>query len=333
MISYPLKVLPKNPGTEVNISRILQTIDFSNLEVEIEEIKEHKPEEVKLEGAKKIQARVSGRRNKIPTKIAEFSLKAQDKTRKRSWLGRSEESNKYAILVFDGKEASLVLTDHWYKFSPLNNVVKIQAEEEIKIGKAQRIRQEKQLVTEVFGEDSEEEVGKPRKKVHLTTIEEEEYGKEGMDFDEEFPDDEEDNEEEENKETKDSAALQHKLSNSGKEIQELLLETKSATSESGGDSSDIGLYDSEEELKEDKVTKQLVINELMRLGRVTLKELISECKKKFKNEGDWIESLTKIVREVTEIEGQGENAYVTLKEEHKRFKPAHAERIHFQTLK
>jgi len=183
----------------------------------------------------------------------------------------------------------------------------------------------------VFGEDSDEDL-KPTKKVHQNTIEEEEFGKEGMDFDEEFPDDEEDNEEEETKEQKDEAALQHRLSNSGKEIQELLLENKSVTSESG-DSSDLGLYDSEEELKEDKVTKQSVVNELMRLGRVTLKELIGECKKKFKSESGWIENLTKIVREVADIEGTGENAYVMLKEEYKRFKPAHAERIHFQTLK
>jgi len=152
-----------------------------------------------------------------------------------------------------------------------------------------------------------------------------------MDFDEEFPDDEEDVEEEDIKESKEEAALRHKLSNSGKEIQDLLLETKSASSESG-DSSGIGLSDSEEELKEDKITRQSVINELMRLGRVTLKELIGECKKKFKTESGWIEILTKIVRDVTDIEGTGENAYVTLKEEHKRFKPAHAERIHFQTI-
>ena len=74
-------------------------------------------------------------------------------------------------------------------------------------------------------------------------------------------------------------------------------------------------------------------NELMRLGRTTLKDLISECTKKFKFENNLKITLSDIIREIGEISGNGEKAEVMLKEEYKRSMPSFGVRIHFQTNK
>ena len=167
------------------------------------------------------------------------------------------------------------------------------------------------------------------KKAHTTKKnEEDDENKEGMDFNQEFTDDEEVVDDEEELE---EAALQHGLSNSGKELQKVLLDNKSESCEESGDSSDIGLSD--DESSKEGINKQAVINELMRLGRTTLKDLISECTKKFKNENNLKILLSDIIREVGEICGSGENAEVILKEEYKRVMPAFGVRIHFQTNK
>ena len=190
------------------------------------------------------------------------------------------------------------------------------------------MREEAQLVKEVLGEDSDED--NPRKKVRISkkTEEDNDNAKEGMDFSDEFTDDDEIIDEEEEPE---KAALQHGLSNSGKELQKVLLDNKSDTLNDSDDSSGIGLSD-DESVKEG-ISKQAVINELMRLGRTTLKDLISECTKKFKSENNLKVVLSDIIREVGEISGNGENSEVVLKEEYKRIMPTFGVRIHFQTKK
>ena len=327
MKTYQFKISPKIPGTEVNIARMLQPMEFSQLKVEIEESKTI-VDEKKFEGPRKSSVSVSSRRMKKEEKISEYILKCQVNDKTKTWLGKSEESSKYAILVFDGQEVRIVLTDHWYKFSPIFSSVNLEEDKELKLGKVKRMREEAQLVKEVLGEDSDED--NPRKKVRISkkTEEDNDNAKEGMDFSDEFTDDDEIIDEEEEPE---KAALQHGLSNSGKELQKVLLDNKSDTLNDSDDSSGIGLSD-DESVKEG-ISKQAVINELMRLGRTTLKDLISECTKKFKSENNLKVVLSDIIREVGEISGNGENSEVVLKEEYKRIMPTFGVRIHFLTKK
>lgn len=332
MKSYQYHVISKNSGTELNIARMLQPVDFSENRVEIEEFKPPIDEKKALDGPRKSSVSVSSRRFKKEEKITEYLLKCQVKDKIKTWHGKSDESSKYAILVYDGSEVRIVLTDHWYKFSPVFQSVNLEVDKELKLGKQKRQKEEAELVKEVIGEDSDED--KPHKKVHIVrkTVEEEESGKEGMDFDEEFPDDEEVvDEDDDDKEKSDKAALKHKLSLSGKQMQKAL-KNKSESSEESGDSNDIGLSDDDEREKEG-INKQAVINELMRLGRTTLKDLISECTKKFKIENNLRVLLSDIIREVGDISGTGENAEVVLKDEYKKNMPLFGVRIHFQTKK
>jgi hypothetical protein len=328
MKSYQYRFIQKTPGTEINIARMLQPVDFSQLKVDIEESKLIQDEK-KSEGPRKSTVSVSSRRFKKEDKPTEYSLKCQINEKTKSWLGKSEESSKYAVLVFDGQEVRILLTDHWYKFSPVFSTVNLEVDKELKLGKVKRQREEAQLEKEVLGEDSDED--KVHKKPHIVSKDLEEdndNAKEGMDFNEEFTDDEEVVDEEEELE---EAALQHGLSNSGKELQKVLLDNKSESFEESGNSSDIGL--SEDEGSKEGINKQAIINELMRLGRTTIKDLISECSKKFKSEPNLKLLLTDIIREVGEITGTGENAEIVLKEEYKRVMPSFGVRIKFITNK
>ena len=326
MKAYQYRIISKNAGAEVNIARILQPIDFSQTKVEIEESKQVQDDK-KTDGPRKSSASVGSRRSKKEEKISEYILKCQSNDRVKSWQGRSDESSKYAILVYDGTDVRIVLTDHWYKFSPIFQTVNLEVENELKLGKVKRQREEAQLVKEVLGEDSDED--KPQKKIHTAKqAKEDDENKEGMDFNEEFDDDEEVVDDEEELE---EAALQHGLSNSGKELQKVLLDNKSESHEESGDSSDIGLSD--DEGSREGIDKQAVINELMRLGKTTLKDLISECTKKFKYQSNLKVILSDIIRDVGEINGTGENAEVVLKDEYKRVMPSFGVRIHFQTTK
>lgn len=326
MKSYQYRILPKHPGTEVNIARILQPIDFSQCKVEIEETKTVQDEK-KHEGPRKSSVSVSSRRSKKDEKISEYTLKCMNNEKAKSWQGKSDESSKYAILIFDGTEVRVVLTDHWYKFSPIFSAVNLEVDSELKLGKVKRQREDAQLVKEVIGEDSDED--KTKKKIRVERKpREDDANKEGMDFNEEFDDDEEAIDEEEELE---EAALQHGLSNSGKELQKILIDKKSESLSESGDSSDIGLSD--DESSREGINKQAVINELMRLGRTTLKDLISECTKKFKYQNNLKILLSDIIRDVAEISGTGENSEVVLKDEYKRVMPSFGVRIHFQTNK
>jgi hypothetical protein len=330
MKEYSYKVIAKNPGTEVNVARLLQPVDFTNLKIEIEESKEQL-EEKKIEGPRKGSVSVSSRRTRKEDKAPEYLLKCQTGERIKSWLGRSEESSKYAILVFDGVNVRMVLTDHWYKFSPIFQNVKVEGNKELTLGKVKRQKEEAELEKEVLGEDSEEDKPKKKPKVRRRREEDEnESGKEGMDYNDEFTDDEEVVEDDE-KEKSEEAALKHDLSISGKEMQKVLLETKNESGEESGDSSDIGLSYDEEELE--GINKQAVINELMRLGRTTLKGLISECTKKYKSENNLKNILSEIIKEVGDISGTGESAEIVLKDEYKKTMPSFGVRIHFQTKK
>lgn len=328
MKSYHFKVIGKAPSSEVNIARLLQPVDLTSNRVEIEE---YKPaiEEKKIEGPQKSSVSVSSRKSKKEEKISEYSLRYSNNEKSKTWLGKSEESGKYAVLVYDGNEVKIVLADHWYKFSPVFQAVKVETEKELKIGIGKRQKEEAELVKEVLGEDSDEE--KPVKKQHVATKrEDDDSGKEGIDYNDEFTDDEE-VVDDDDKEKSEEAALKHGLSNSGKQIQKLILNDKSNSFEESGESSDMGLSD--EESDKEGINKQAVINELIRLGRTKLGDLISECRKKFKTEAGMMSILTAIIRDVAEISGTGENADVILKEEYKRSMPSFGVRIHFQTKK
>ena len=82
MKTYQFKISPKIPGTEVNIARMLQPMEFSQLKVEIEESKTI-VDEKKFEGPRKSSVSVSSRRMKKEEKISEYILKCQvnDKTK------------------------------------------------------------------------------------------------------------------------------------------------------------------------------------------------------------------------------------------------------------
>lgn len=328
MKKYQFKVIPKSPLTEVNIARLLQPVDFNSNKVEIEE---YKPalEEKKIEGPQKSSVSVSSRKSKKEEKISEYTLRCSSSEKSKTWLGKSEESGKYAVLVYDGNEVKLVLADHWYKFSPVFQGVRLEQEKELKIGIGKRQKEEAELVKEVLGEDSDEE--KPKKKIHVPTKrDDDDSGKEGIDFNDEFTDDEE-IVDDDDKEKSEEAAIKHGLSNSGKQIQKLILNEKSNSYEESGESSDMGLSD--EESDKEGINKQAVINELIRLGRTKLGDLVSECRKKFKTEAGMMSILTAIIRDVAEISGSGENADVILKEEYKRNMPSFGVRVIFQTKK
>jgi hypothetical protein len=324
MKKYPFRVIPKASGSEVNIARLLQPIDFSSSKVEIEEAKTI-TEEKKVEGPIKSSVQVSSRKITKDEKITEFTLKASKSDKVKTWLGKSDESGKYAILVHDGNEVKIVLADHWYKFSPIFQGVNLGTEKSVDIGPVKRQKEEDERNKEIFGEDSEED--KPKKKRPVRTRnDDDESAKEGIDFDDEFTDDEEVLDDDD-KEKSEEAAIKHNLSLSGKEIQKFLMTDKGASGDESGSSSDIGL--SEEESDKEGINKQAVINELTRLGRCKLGELISECKKKFKNENDMMHTLSNIIKEVAVISGTGQNADVMLKEEYKRSMPSFGVRIHW----
>lgn len=328
MKKYQFKVIPKSPLTEVNIARLLQPVDFNSNKVEMEE---YKPavEEKKIEGPQKSSVSVSSRKLKKEEKISEYNLRCSNNEKTKTWLGKSEESGKYAILVYDGNEVKLVLADHWFKFSPVFQGVRVEQEKELKIGIGKRQKEEAELVKEVLGEDSDEE--KPKKKARVPNKrDDDDSGKEGIDFNDEFTDDEE-VVDDDDKEKSEEAAIKHGLSNSGKQIQKLILNEKSNSYEESGESSDMGLSD--EDSDKEGINKQAVINELIRLGRTKLGDLISECRKKFKTESGMMGILTGIIREVADISGNGENADVILKEEYKRNMPSFGVRVIFQTKK
>jgi hypothetical protein len=314
---------------------MLQPVDFTQNRVEIDEYKPPN-EEKKIEGPRKSTVTVSSRRAKDEDKPTEYTLKCHINDKPKTWLGKSEESSKYAVLSFDGNEVRIVLTDHWYKFSPIFHSVSFEKDSEkdknigkdIKIGKIKRQKEEAELVKEVIGEDSDE--GEPKKRPRLPRkMKSTDSGGEGMDFSEEFADDEEivNDDIEETEET----ALKQSLSMSGKELQKVLLQENYKSSSDDDDSDSIGISDSESD--REGVNKQAVINELMRLGKTTLKDLIAECSRKFKNEVSLKQQLSDIIREISEITGTGENAEIVLKEEYKKVVPSFGVRIHFQTKK
>lgn len=323
MKTYPLKVIPKSSGSEVNIARLLQPIDFSNTKVDLEESKTIL-EEKKIEGPIKSSVQVSSRKATKDEKISEYTLKASKSDKTKTWLGKSDESGKYAILVYDDNEVRVVLADHWYKFSPIFQAVNINPEKSVEIGPGKRQKEEEERNKEIFGEDSEDD--KPKKKQNVRVRnQDDEFVREGIDYNDEFTDDEGSGDDDD-KEKSEEHAMKQSLSNSGKEIQKLMMKKNPSDDESAS-SSDIGL--SEEESDKEGINKQAVINELTRLGRCKLGELISECKKKFKNEANMLYTLTGIIKEVAIVSGVGENSDVMLKEEYKKSMPSFGVRIHW----
>lgn len=316
MKTYRYRVASKPAGTEVNIARTLQAVDFGKNPVQIEEHKLDTYEKTTPQGPRKTTVTVGSRRYKEEAPPAEYTLKCFTSEKPKTWIGKSEASSKYAILTFHGSEVVMVLTDHWYKFSPVFQTSSLEIEQDIKLGKVIRKQQEAAILKDVIGDDSDEE--KPKKRVHLPRKKEfdEDSEKEDMDFEGEFSDDDEQEASEDA--DKEKVRMKLDLSSSGKELRKVLIE-KEEEEEKDESSSGIGLSDEEEE--KEGISEQAVINELMRLGRTTLKELVNCCTRKFKAQGDQQKLLSKIIRTVGDINGKGESAEVTLKEEYKKSLP------------
>mgnify|MGYP001046044127 FL=1 len=320
MQNLPVRLISKSSTQEVNVARVLQAPNFQQCPAELEQIQTITQEEKQI-GPKKIKTMISSRRSKREAPIPEYLLRADTKNRRKTWKGRSEASGRYAIMILEKQEAKLVLVDHWYKFTPQLGNADVEPETEFELGKRKREEQDKQLFKDVFGEDSEEET-RP-KKVPAVRVQKD-TKREDLDYNEQVDDDEADWEEEEEEEKQEEPVMQQPLSSSGKELQKMLAKSSYKEEESG---SSMGL--SEEESEAEEVTMHSVVNELMRMGKPKLSEFISECRKKFRVEDNWRKRLTDILREVAEIERQGDTEYIVLKEYYKRSMPTHGARIHF----
>jgi hypothetical protein len=300
-------------------------------------MEEERPETVQTlhEGPMKSEGRVTSRKVKDEMqRPPSYMMKVTNKRLKSfKWNGVSEETGRYAVLVKERDELMLVLCDHWYKFTRCQELMVIEPAKEVKvITKKEREKAREDLVTrQVLGDDSEVEDTDTRpRKTRVQRSDEEDAGKEDMDYDPEFADDEE------SKASSDESgvvavAKATKLSNSGREIKKAIgSESEDSNSLEG---SDYGLSLSEEEPQLMKLTKDAVVNELMRLGKVTMGEFVTEYKSKFKTEDKrWLEELKQILLEVADLHNEGNEKYLLLKEAYKRSMPKHGKRIYFQKL-
>lgn len=334
MASYRVNLQSKGPS-ECNIARILQAVELGpESDVSMEEVRtEVAP--VVHDGPMKSEGRVSSRKSKDDfIRPTEYSMKATNKRQKTfMWNGVSEETGRYAVLVRERDELKMILCDHWYKFSRCQELVQqpIPTKEMNVISKKEKEKlREEQVSRQVLGDDSEEDESKPKKKRRVQASDEEDEGREGMDFDQEFTDDEESKISSDESDVV-TVAKATKLSNSGKEIKRAIDSDSDSFASSGG--SDIGLNFSDEEPQLLQLTKDAVVNELMRLGKVTMTDFVKECKTKFKAEDRrWREELKQILLEVADLHKEGTDLYLLLKETFKRSIPKHGKRVYFQKL-
>mmetsp|Transcript_26126 Transcript_26126/g.46467 ORF Transcript_26126/g.46467 Transcript_26126/m.46467 type:complete len:334 (-) Transcript_26126:2182-3183(-) len=331
MASY--RVTLKSKGTsEVNVARILQAVDFSSTnEVFMEEVR---PETVTVvhEGPIKSEGKVSSRRNKdAMQRPPEYMMKVTNQRLKSfKWAGVSEETGRYAVLVKDRDELKMILCDHWYKFTRCQELIQPAPAKEVSVlSKKQKEKIREELVSrQLLGDDSEGEDAEKRptkKPKRRESDEEAEEGREGMDFDREFTDDEE------SKLSSDESDIVQvpkatRLSESGKEISRAIM--------SDSDSIDsLDFESSEDETLLLKLSKDAVVKELMRLGKVTMTEFVSECKSKFKQDDRrWLDELKQILSEVADLHKEGSENYLLLKESFKRSIPNHGKRVFYQKL-
>lgn len=80
----------------------------------------------------------------------------------------------------------------------------------------------------------------------------------------------------------------------------------------------------------DKLT---IINELIRLGKIEMKDFITNLRRKYSIgiDAEFKAWLATILREVAEVTEQGGANYLQIKEKYKRSMPSHGERVDFQS--
>jgi hypothetical protein len=336
MNTYKVRVNPKG-SSEVNICRVLQGLDFLQSGAELEELKQTSQSKTQ-EGPQKSEAYIKSRLQRDQKVIPEFVMKSDKQGKKRTWRGRSDESGKYAIMYWDNNELKMFLVDHWYKFCPIiSETPELRAEvpKEIALGSEKRKRDEQRITQEIFGEDSEEEVAPTKRRRQVIAEDDDTKAAEGMDYDDVFDDDEGEilSDEEEQIE---STVVRNRLTESGRELQKVLdIEAEEESPEDISGEDDLGLYSSDEEPPAQiPFNQQGLVNELLRLGKVKLAELIAAIRRKFNiaSDNNWFNHLQNMLRDVADVCEENGEAFVLLKEEYKKTMPSHGARIHFQTL-
>ena len=336
MNTYKVRVNPKG-SSEVNICRVLQGLDFLSTPVELEELK-HTSQQKIQEGPQKSEAYIKPRLQRELKVIPEFTMKTDKQGRKKTWRGRSDESGKYAIMYWENNELKMFLVDHWYKFCPVISDTpepKSEASKDIAIGSEKRKRDEQMITREIFGDDSEEEAAPTKRPRQFLGEDDDTKAAEGMDYDDVFDDDEGEilSDQEEQPE---STVVRNRLTESGKELQKVLdIEAEEETPEVTSGEDDLGLYSSDEEPPAQiPFNQQGLVNELLRLGKVKMTELVAAIRRKFNIASDtnWFQHLQNMLRDVADVNEENGEAFVLLKEEYKKTMPSHGARIHFQTL-
>lgn len=286
MSNYQIALQSKGLN-ECNVARILQSVDFgTDSDVYMEQLK-NEAVQAAHDGPIKSEGKVSCRKKKEEAlKPTEYLLKATNKRLKTfKWNGVSEETGRYAVMFQDRNELKLILCDHWYKFTRCQETAPSTPAKELAVlSKKERERlRELQVVRQNLENESEGlDEGPPKRTRRKLASDEEEAAREGLDFDEEFTDDEMSKASSKESSYNSPMPKVTSLSISSQKIQ--LVPHSDSDFGNSGCHSDIGLRLSDEELRPSPVIyKRSDVGDSKRSHGITLKERVAECRARFKD--------------------------------------------------